>query len=180
MDIGAGEGQITRKLGQKLGLDQEKAYDLEIDAQCLKPTVIPTDGFISMIYDGKAFPTIPDCPDLVTLVMVLHHTKDDAQAKELLSKINHSMAPGAYLLLREHDAQNKGDVLINRIKHQLNARVVGKTQVAMASSDFNYGSYDHWKGLLEETGFKVVEYLPGEQDNPGRPFYLLLQKKKEV
>ena len=169
LDIGCGDGVITKSIGESLYIDKNNIFGIDIS----NPASI--EGVNILKYDGKNIPRQIPPIDFATLFMVLHHLKNEKQAKYLLKSIYKRMNDGGYLLIRDHEIKNKQDKLFWKIIHPLNSKIMGGPY-----PDLDYGklylSSEKWEKILQDIGFKVVKKVTDRRYNNQCSYLLLVQK----
>lgn len=169
LDIGCGNGVVTRSISDSLNIEAKNVYGLEV----FEPGII--DGVNVVKYNGYDIPKCIPNSDLVTLYTVLHHMKDKEQAGNLLKSVYNKMNDGGFLLIREHEVNSEQDESFWRIVHDINTKIMKRT-----SSDLNngtlYKSSDYWVRELESLGFKSVKKWYDLSYNKQKSYFLLVQK----
>ena len=119
LDIGCAEGSITGSLAQKYKIGPDKAQGVDIAG-------IGDDGYSAgresdkrmtfQVYDGINLPFDDNSFDLIVAVMSFHHVE---HIDELLTEVFRVLAPGGYLVIREHDCEDNERAVVIDIVHGL-------------------------------------------------------------
>jgi len=94
LDIGCGDGSITRALGKILKLQHNNIYGTDVYEQNI------TD-FNYIVNNSSKLPFPDNSFDLITCFVVLHHVAD---LPTLISEIYRVLKPNGLLFIREHDS----------------------------------------------------------------------------
>ena len=169
VDIGCGNGVVTKSISENLNIGQKNTYGLEV----FEPGKI--DGLNVIKYDGNNIPKFVPNSDFVTLYTVLHHMKNEGQANNLLKSLYAKMNNKGYLLIREHEVNNEQDEAFWKIVHDINTKIMKRT-----SSDLNngtlYKSSNDWETILRDVGFKIIKKWHDLSYNEQKSYFLLVQK----
>jgi 2-polyprenyl-3-methyl-5-hydroxy-6-metoxy-1,4-benzoquinol methylase len=98
LDIGCGDGSISLDLGKALKIKNIHACDIR--------KIISTNDLNFKLLDenSKELPYEDESMSIVFCIMSLHHMK---HLNETLNEIYRIVKPGSYLLIREHDCDEK-------------------------------------------------------------------------
>ena len=169
VDIGCGNGVVTKSISDSLNIEAGNVYGLEV----FEPGII--DGLNVVKYNGHDIPEFVPNSDLVTLYTVLHHMENEEQASNLLKSVYDKMNDGGCLLIREHEANSEQDKAFWKIVHDVNTKIMKRT-----SSDLNngtlYKSSDYWVRELQNLGFKFVKKWYDLSYDEQKSYFLLVQK----
>lgn len=171
LDIGCGNGVLTKSVAENLGIKEKNIYGIDIS----EPNEIA--GINISQYDGENIP--PNVPhfDIATLFVVLHHLENKKQAKKLLKSIYNNMNKGGYLVIQEHEIKNEQDAAFWKVIHPLKGKVMNGAYPDLDCGKL-YLSSEKWEEILKEVGFKIVKKESGIKPvNKDLYMYLLLAKK---
>ncbi len=153
LDLGCSEGHITAAIAGELQLEQARAHACDIIPQP------PNNSFVFTQRDADKLPYEDGSFSLVTIFMSAHHFHN---ADATLDEIRRVTVPGAYILLREHDAKTDADSLFYDITHALYECVLNSEQTPEEfATQYSLGNYSHyrseeeWTALMAKHGFKL-------------------------
>lgn len=162
LDIGCGDGSITRTLKQKLGLSDEQVHGCDI-----VPIRNEEIGFTFRLIDGSVLPYESQTFDVVYALMSLHHIRD---LSGMLREIRRVLKPNGVLIVREHDCVSRGLSDVLDIVHGFYSMVWCNPKEHVSFQDEYYGLYrtaedfDHI--ISQETGFKRVLSTNRQEEYP--------------
>lgn len=171
VDIGCGNGVLTKTVAENLGIKEENVYGIDVS----KPT--KTMGINIFEYDGKNIPDELPRFDIATLFVVLHHLENKKQAQKLLKLIYDNMNKGGYLIIKEHEIKNEQDAAYWRVIHALKGKVMGGAYPNLDCGKLYLPSRE-WEEILKNAGFKIVNKKSNIKSvNKDLYLYLLLAQK---
>jgi SAM-dependent methyltransferase len=157
LDVGCGEGRITAAFAAALALPRERAYACDVAEQP------PNPAFVFTRNAPNALPYPDQSMGLVTMFMSAHHFAD---VKAVFAEARRVMAPGAWLLVREHDSTSDDHRAFYDLVHALYECVLGDER---SPQDFvrnyvpgeyaTYRSRDEWVALARDCGFDLEEKI---------------------
>lgn len=166
LDFGTGEQMVGEVIASHYGLDANSAFGVDvIDIKNTKNMsfmkysgdVRDKDMLSFLQLDKGKF-------DLITSFMVLHHIQNIGPVPEFLFN---SMNNGGYLIIKEHDANNKDIIVAIDIEHTIFDMMVdgespkdyhnGNTMIKGHTGD--YKSRKQWDDMFEKVGFKKVNIM---------------------
>lgn len=168
LDYGCGSGELTRSIGESLGLKMTQIYGVDI----IKYSGIYGFEF-SQIQDGK-IQHENDSFDLITVSMVLHHITD----KNLTVTINELfrvLKPNGVLILREHHVPKETTTemhIVLDFMHDIYDDVLSSDTSWKETGEYyaKYRSQNEWDTILSKVGFSLnsfqPRYNPDYQKNP--------------
>jgi SAM-dependent methyltransferase len=167
LDIGCGDGAITRLFAEYLGAT---------DVHCIEPKKFAS----SVIKYHEPTPKLPfenGYFDVITAFMSLHHIPNiDIVAAELYR----IMKSGGYLIIKEHDCWNPLDAMLVDIEHCIFINALEhKSTTNMDDVMVNYKNYFGWDEIL-----KPFKYIHGDyyynklhhEINPTRTYIAVYKK----
>jgi SAM-dependent methyltransferase len=171
LDIGCGNGTITRVLAQDLKLRRENCVG--IDIMDIHPQ---TDTYTyTRVSENEILPFSDHSFQMITCLMSLHHMKD---ADLKLAELTRVCSLGGRLILREHDAPEEETVFhhVLDVMHGLYCRVwptVPEAETFHSGYYARYRSRLEWRLWIERTGcWKWVNGTSGyDGKNVGRFYY---------
>lgn len=169
LDVGCGNGEVAKCLSENLNLAPDAVKGLEI---------IERDDFCNiprLKFDGKNIPKSIKKPDLVTIFNVLHHTRSEQEAQQLLKSVYQHMKSGGTLIIRDHNASSANDVTYWQIRHLLPIKV-SRVDPPCLVQDTVYHTLDEWIKILTNIGFKTKFEKKDNSFNNIYSFYLIMQK----
>lgn len=135
LDVGCGDGSITKALQQRLS---DKFGKVEVHG-CDILQIETADFFFSKISDNGSFLSYPDSHfEVVYALMSLHHVKD---VELLLSEIYRVVKPGGLLIIREHDCTSTQLAEVLDIVHGFYAMVWSNPQEHESFEKEYFGCY---------------------------------------
>jgi len=172
VDIGAGDGEITRRLAKLWGLSREDTIAVEIVDR------YDNENFV-MVRPENNFRTIPlpaNSYEAANLNMVLHHAEDP---EALVREAFRILRPGAKLSVKEHNASSNELKLFGAMLDKLLYRVI-RDIPDVPIRETGYRSTAHWESVFKEAGFSIEKVTPSigntGEINPVNPVRFVLQK----
>ena len=162
LDYGCGDGEITRAIQIKFGLDPKNVYCSDIKQY---PSLVNMQ-FIKSQY-GSPLKLEDNTMDMITSHMVLHHI-DDKYLEYVLRDLYRITKPGGVLLIREHDAptnlnENQSFHKVIDITHDIYDYVI-EAEMSWKDKDDYYSKYrpvngtTGWDEIISRVGFKTTTY----------------------
>lgn len=182
LDLGGGDGTISEGIARWLNIKKENAISADVvswlsGTQAQKKLkditleTIPTAGRLP--YKDNQF-------DAITCFVSLHHIQ---KIEERLDELYRIMAPGGWLLIREHDCRNNATRTIIDIYHNIYELVYNKSPDISNILDTFYADYrtkEQWHFLIQNAGFDLntdVSYSDIRKDDLQRIYYFIYTKK---
>lgn len=186
LDVGCGSGKLTVLIGNKLNLNKENIFGIDIESFHEKGDWDrkKLEFIFKLVKVGKKLPFKNNTFDLVSTFMVLHHIEDlDFQLKE----INRIIKKNGYLVIREHDCVTHVDKMLCDLEHymyfHLNSEKMNNNISKNFQNDYKAYYYDifEWDYFMDKYGFKFVygSYISKDiynQITPTRSFIRIYQK----
>jgi SAM-dependent methyltransferase len=165
-DIGGGNGQILKELGQSLSLPQTNLYCVEQITPWAEPYAYNNSQFIQYIFwDNKTIPTIePKSLDVVFVMVTLHHMTDETIHNTMINLIK-LVKKGSLLIIKEHDCKSAEDKYVIDWEHHLYHLVETPTQTEHDIQQYKKHYIDNFKtkarfdDIIEHYGYQSVQEL---------------------
>lgn len=166
LDIGAGDGLLSRALKESFGLSKESSYAVDV-ADYRK-----SDDLSWLAYNADgSIPLKSDSIELASLFMVLHHIGNPAQ---VIAEAHRVLRPGGTLLVRETNAWTKDIHLLNSVLDTMFYEVFfPRLDVPLPTS---YRARHEWESAFRDAGFIVKKISENEPGNPFAPVNFVLEK----
>ena len=164
LDYGCSDGRITGAIAKLLDIKEVWGTDVPSWHGIENKMVDKSVNFVPVI-DGKIpVKELPDHVDLLTALMVLHHIPPE-KLDATIATLTELVAPGGYLLVREHDAIDKDTITYCHIEHAMYDLVVPEKPFWGFYDEYvaNYLPVAEWEELIEKSGLLKLIYT-------GKPF----------
>ena len=181
LDIGCGNGQISKLLGKKFGLTEQNIYCIELNKWITDEKKDFADINVQLSDDFSHLPYGDGEFDIISAFMVLHHVK---KLDIMLREVSRCLRKGGLFIIREHDALTKNDYMMIDIEHAL----YDICKSGISYNDFvnnYYGKYHDWLELdYLVCNNNNMEYIDGQYDNlsivwdvePTRYYYTIYRR----
>ena len=166
LDLGCGNGHILNSLIKKLNISPVNSYGIDI------VDYLDNVNFNYIQYgSNETVPLLNESTDLVTCMMVLHHTEEP---EHYIKEIHRILKPKGKFIVRETDAYLLDLLHFNLLMEFIFYDIIFNIPVKITR---NYFSKSEWIHLFESNGFKVIKQTSQSiKDNAFTPFYLLMEK----
>lgn len=165
LDIGVGNGNILVNLGEKLGINKDSLYGVDT----VDYTV--NNEFNHLVYENNSIPVQENSIDLITIMMVLHHTDNPL---ETLNEAYKALNSNGTVIIRETNAYNNDILEFNIIMEYIFYTILLDIPVSITE---NYLSSYEWEKLFKFVGFKFEKVVENKLDNdPFTSMYYILKK----
>jgi ubiquinone/menaquinone biosynthesis C-methylase UbiE len=154
IDVGCGIGETTSALAKYWDLSPDRAVGLDI----FQPPSTPGNIlFEQMQADELPAHILPMSQDLAIVSMVLHHSPNP---ESLVSQIFKVLKPGAYLVVREHDATPELTNFLDSV-HVFYEQVFPDEPIFVPNAK-QYKQLEEWQSIIENHGFDTlkIDYKP--------------------
>lgn len=169
LDIGTGDGMNPKIISSEMGI--KDSYCVDIEAPEFSFTFSGNCKY--QTYDGAHLPYEDSKFDLITCFMVLHHVE---HLNELLKDIKRVMKIGGFLVIREHDSNEKIEPLLNT-EHDFYTYLVNEHSLSTFGNEFrNFMSYSFLRNLLESYGFQLVSKHTKQHNNIDATYYGIFKR----
>lgn len=160
-DIGGGNGDVIKIIGENLNLPKENLYCIENNSNSWAETYSFSNGkHIQYIFwDNITISNIkPQSLDVVLIMVTLHHMPNDI-IQNLFNNLQQLAKPNSLLLLKEHDCKTSNDLyLINwehHLYHIINSHLLNENDVLKYKETYvdNYKTKSYYDNLLYKNGY---------------------------
>lgn len=147
LDIGCGSGAKTRYIGRALkasifGADISQWGSYSPDrAPAFEYRIIQTKPY-NIPYAAGYF-------DVISIILTLHHCEDEAA---VLREIKRLLKPDGYVIIVEHDVENKNQEEMLHLQHDLYTNCFNEPPIVPG----NYRSMAAYEEFLQNNGFKII------------------------
>jgi ubiquinone/menaquinone biosynthesis C-methylase UbiE len=162
LDYGGGEGGISKAIAEKLRLNKNNSFSLDVEDWYGNITEKRYQQYITYrtIKPFTALPFEDESINLITSLQVLHHIPNlDYYMNELVRILK----PGGYLVVREHDCNSELVRRLIDVEHMLFECVLntgdqgnGRYLFEYKDSD-NYKSIDEWISYISNNGLQLLQ-----------------------
>lgn len=165
LDLGCGPGDITAAMSRRLGLDKTTARGVDVISGA------NDEDFSFIRFDGVNLPIADNSQEFLTAMMMLHHVEN---LDGLLKEAWRVTAPGGYLIIREHDCRHRDIGEFNSFMDHMWYQVF--SDASNVPINDHYYSSEEWRDIIEEYGFRMLNFQRVEPGNPFHPFFMVFQK----
>jgi SAM-dependent methyltransferase len=138
LDVGCGDGTITRAVGE--GLPEEGLHGVDV---LVRPeTAVPVQSF-----DGKHLPFEDDSVDVTMFVDVLHHTDDPNVLLAEAARVSRQT-----VIIKDHCYAGRFDHAVLSFMDWVGNRAYG------VRLPYNYWTKTEWDEGWREHGLEIAEY----------------------
>lgn len=172
LDIGAGDGAITEKIGSVLNLPQVHATDIAQWSGKNNDKKSKNNIVFSTI--DNVLPYTKNSFDFITLFQALHHFKN---LLPMMKEIQRVCTPGGIVIIREHDAKSDNIKKLIDIEHLLHGVFSDGLTVRDFSDSYfgNYRASSEWDSIFDKHDFYCIGKIL--KNNPTRYYYAIYRKK---
>jgi SAM-dependent methyltransferase len=166
-DIGGGNGDVIKIIGENLNLKRENLYCVENNSNSWTESYPFSNGnHIQYIFwDNITIPNIkPQSLDVVLIMVTLHHMPNDI-IQNLFTNLKQLTKPNSLLILKEHDCKTRDDLYLINWEHHLyylvNTHLLSENDVIKYKETYvdNYNTKSYYDNLLYKNGYvDVVEF----------------------
>lgn len=166
-DIGGGNGDVLKIIGENLNLKRENLYCVENNSNSWAESYSFSNGkHIQYIFwDNITIPNIPTKSlDVVLIMVTLHHMPNDI-IQNLFNNLNSLVKPNSILILKEHDCKTRDDLYIINWEHHLyyliNSHILNENDVIRYKESYvdNYKTKSDYDNLLYKNGYiDIIEF----------------------
>ncbi len=179
MDIGCGDGNISKAIGSALNVDSNKIVCIDKNQWLQNSFNHQKLGVTSVVItENEKLPFEDRSFDFITALQSLHHMKD---LDHKLSEISRLLKTNGYFVIREHDCDSKLTSYLIDIEHCAYEMLLKQPPNLNFTNDYyaNYLSLPKWNSTLAKYKLKCIsknlKLIPGK--NPTNYFYAVYQKQ---
>jgi ubiquinone/menaquinone biosynthesis C-methylase UbiE len=172
LDVGGGNGDVLVNIGANLNIPKSHLF-------CLEPNggwdyqYTNTDKVSYVFWNNKIIPNIVKNAsiDVVIIMVTLHHMKEH-ERNALFTNLHRVTKPGSLLILKEHDAQDRSDILSIEWEHILFSIIrTNVTTLENITEIMNYyedyRSEDYWDKYICSCGYvgvlsEIIRRIPNK------------------
>lgn len=124
LDIGSGNGIITKKIGNSFGFSDDNIYGVEI-SNWVEKEHQKQETFVNTTYiSGNSLPFENDSFEMISCIMSIHHFE---YKNEMLTEIQRVLKPNGILIIREHEHDYTKELkMLIDLEHALFATVINE------------------------------------------------------
>lgn len=161
LDYGCGDGSITKRVGNSLGVPPDNIMGLDIHDGCEGLRYIKLGEYIE-----------PGSVDLVTALVSFHHINDVYAA---IKNIAGMLSRGGSFIIREHDFN--GTQIMKEFLHAIHIYISITYGGNGDVSGIEYMSSDAWNDIIVANGFELASVETYKGNNPQALYYAHYVKK---
>lgn len=188
LDIGCGDGSITKSFGEHLGARDIVGADVADEFEVgWKDSLRSKNLDFYEIKDNEI--NIERTFDIVSCFMVLHHVPKSC-VTNYVQKIYDMLNSGGVFIIKEHDCFNATDYIIADLEHSLflaqkqfasGKALDSKTRLKIKRQVIHYRNRFEWQHLIMSVGFKCVysepyDLVPTNTYKPNRAYAAVFKK----
>jgi ubiquinone/menaquinone biosynthesis C-methylase UbiE len=175
LDVGAGNGIITKAVSDVLNIAPCRTYATDIDRWSGKNNKAVNIDIIYQYVNKYKFKTTykSNMFDLVTMFQTMHHVED---LQSMLSEIYRITKPNGLIIIREHNASNCDVEMLCHLEHLFYGVLEDNLSIDNFLSDY-YGCYrsaDNFDDLFARKGFRCS--TKWFKQNPTKCYYAVYIK----
>ncbi len=189
LDVGCGDGSITKSFGKYLHADVVVGADVENEFEIGWKERLQSNGIEFYEIKNNEL-AINQTFDIISCFMVLHHIPIDTVG-EYIQKIYDMLDKNGVFIIKEHDCFNAVDNIMADLEHSLFLAqkhfASGKNTLDLATRNkiknqvIYYKNRFEWQYLIESVGFKCVysepyDLTPHMAYKPNRAYVAIFQK----
>jgi ubiquinone/menaquinone biosynthesis C-methylase UbiE len=165
LDIGVGNGNILKSIGNTLSLDRNDLFGIDVVDYSLEKS------FTYLRYDCDSIPLEDNSVQLILLMMMLHHTDSPL---DTLKEAHRVLSSEGSIVVRETNAYCNDLLLFNILMEYVFYTILLDLPINITK---NYFSVEEWEDLFMTAGFKYERLSSQSVDiNPFTPVYYKLTK----
>lgn len=171
LDVGCGNGSIFRAVGSRFPTAALLATDLS------EPENV--EGFEFRRSTPETIPFEDDSADAALLFMSAHHFE---KLDTTLAELKRVLAPGGYVVLRDHDFRSETDHVFMDLVHMFYACIAGDEEEPkefLQSFWSNYHSQSEWIRIFEKNGFTLERTVKFNKRDIFRSFYAVFRTRTD-
>lgn len=157
LDIGATNCAFANVMGHKLHIDNKNIHGIDIESW-MNREYKKSGKCQFQFYDGKHIPFDNNSFDLITIFQTLHHIPN---MNNIIDQIKNKLIQNKYLVIREHNAENENEVMLNELEHVLDESFLENNsyEKIVQTHYAKYYSMNELTNILKRYGFKLIRYF---------------------
>jgi hypothetical protein len=189
-DIGGGNGDVLKELGQLLKLNKNNLYCVENISGWTETYNYSNQQYLQYIFwDNVTIPTIKENSLDVVLIMVSLHHMSDLIIKDLFKNLQILSKTNSLLIIKEHDCQNSNDLYIINWEHHLyeitHRPNLSENDIIKYKANYvdNYKTKGYYDKLIHSYGYidvvelnRLFEPVGEDAKNPTNLYWKIYKK----
>jgi len=179
LDFGCGTGAKSMNIAKQLEIPPDQTHGVDVGEWSVlddeTSRAIPNMHYVK---PGEALPLKDGQFALVSAFSVLHHVRE---VKFVVAELVRCLAPGGYLIIREHHVEDDIDQMIIEIQHRIFDYIKIPDFQKNTPPDYIKGrSASEWQELFTSAGLISVgsetDWYHGHTQEPTKLFHAIFQK----
>jgi hypothetical protein len=189
-DIGGGNGDVLKEVGQLLKLNKNNLYCVENISGWTETYNYSNQQYLQYIFwDNVTIPTIKANSLDVVLIMVSLHHMSDLIIKDLFKNLQILSKANSLLIIKEHDCQNSNDLYIINWEHHLyeitHRPNLSENDIIKYKANYvdNYKTKGYYDKLIHSYGYidvvelnRLFEPVGEDAKNPTNLYWKIYKK----
>jgi hypothetical protein len=189
-DIGGGNGDVLKEVGQLLKLNKNNLYCVENISGWTETYNYSNQQYLQYIFwDNVTIPTIKENSLDVVLIMVSLHHMSDLIIKDLFKNLQILSKVNCLLIIKEHDCQNSNDLYIINWEHHLyeitHRPNLSENDIIKYKANYvdNYKTKGYYDKLIHSYGYidvvelnRLFEPVGEDAKNPTNLYWKIYKK----
>jgi hypothetical protein len=189
-DIGGGNGDVLKEVGQLLKLNKNNLYCVENISGWTETYNYSNQQYLQYIFwDNLTIPTIKANSLDVVLIMVSLHHMSDLIIKDLFKNLQILSKANSLLIIKEHDCQNSNDLYIINWEHHLyeitHRPNLNENDIIKYKANYvdNYKTKGYYDKLIHSYGYidvvelnRLFEPIGEDAKNPTNLYWKIYKK----
>lgn len=189
-DIGGGNGDVLKEVGQLLKLNKNNLYCVENISGWTETYNYSNQQYLQYIFwDNVTIPTIKANSLDVVLIMVSLHHMSDLIIKDLFKNLQILSKANSLLIIKEHDCQNSNDLYIINWEHHLyeitHRPNLSENDIIKYKANYvdNYKTKGYYDKLIHSYGYidvvelnRLFEPIGEDAKNPTNLYWKIYKK----
>ena len=189
-DIGGGNGDVLKEVGQLLKLNKNNLYCVENISGWTETYNYSNQQYLQYIFwDNVTIPTIKENSLDVVLIMVSLHHMTDLIIKDLFKNLQILSKTNSLLIIKEHDCQNSNDLYIINWEHHLyeitHRPNLNENDIIKYKANYvdNYKTKGYYDKLIHSYGYidvvelnRLFEPVGEDAKNPTNLYWKIYKK----
>jgi len=165
-DIGGGNGEVLKEIGEKLSLLKENLFCVEnVSSWSESYDFSNNDNIQYIFWDNVTIPKIKKGLLDVVLIMVSLHHMTDITINNLFANLKELSSVNSILIIKEHDCKTSDDLYIINWEHHLyhiaNNKTLNSADVVKYKESYvdNFKTKSYYDKLIHRHGYvDVIEF----------------------